>query len=116
MADEKMNQNNKIMAAASYLLMPLSSVAFYLIEKEDKIVRFHAVQSTILGVLLILISFPISILIGIVSVFTRGIGLLLFPLYFVVVLALIVFLMFKAYKLEKYMLPVIGKMAEKYSK
>ncbi len=104
MGDEKKSDSN-FKGAIAYLLGCISGVVLYLVEKEDKYVRFHAVQSTILfGGLFIL---------NIVLMVTL-VGILLMPIVGLIALALWVFLMYKAYNGEKYKLPYIGDMAEKY--
>lgn len=89
-----------------YILGFITGIVFILIEKENKFVRFHAMQSIIssggLFILQIAISmipfmWRISSLIGLAG------------------LALAIFLMYKAYQGEKYKLPVIGDIAEQNS-
>jgi len=91
----------------SYFLMPLSSIIILLVEKQNKTVRFHAMQATILGIILS-VAYVISGVLVIVLI-----GLLLLPLIGLISFILWLFLMFKAYKGEKYKLPVIGDFAEK---
>ena len=40
--------NPKLMGALAYLLGPITGILFLLMEKGNKFVRFHAMQSTIL--------------------------------------------------------------------
>ncbi len=95
-----------IAALLSYLLGVITGVIFYLIEKENKFVRFHAIQSSItFGALLIL---------GIVLGFLPIIGVMLMPILGIVEIILWIFLMIKAYQGEKFKLPIVGDMAEKY--
>lgn len=89
-------------AALCYLLGWVTGIVFLLIEKEDKFVRFHAMQSVItFGILTIASFLP---LIGwILSPFIMIIG-------FVLWLALII----KAYQGEEFELPVVGKLARQW--
>lgn len=82
-------------ATLAYLLGILSGIFFYLTEKNDKYVRFHAIQSIALGVVMF-----------IPSMFIPFFGALAY-------IALTVYLMVKAYHGEKYKLPVLGDFAEK---
>jgi uncharacterized membrane protein len=83
-----------------YLLGFITGIVFLAVEKESRFVKFHARQSTIafLGL------FVIILLIGWIPV--MGLLILIFSL----ILWLI--LMVKALRGEKYMLPIVGKMAE----
>ena len=90
-----------------YLLGFITGIVFLAVEKESRFVKFHARQSTIafLGL------FVIILLIGWIPV----IGLLVYPIWiFSLILWLI--LMVKALRGEKYMLPIVGKMAEEKTK
>lgn len=88
----------------TYVLGWLTGIIFLLIEKENKFVRFHAMQSvlTFLGL------FVISVFAGFVPVIGNIVGLLLGPLN----LILWVLLMYKAYQGEMYKLPIVGDIAE----
>ena len=93
-----------VACALTYLVGWLSGLVFLLTEKEDKDIRFHAVQSIIFfGALTVLCMIPV-------------IGWALSPLIFLVGLIGWLVLLIKAYQGEKFELPVIGKLAEKYSK
>ena len=83
-----------------YLLGFITGIVFLVVEKKSRFVKFHARQSTItfLGL------FVISFVVGWIPV----IGILVF--IFSLILWLI--LMVKALRGEKYMLPIVGKMAE----
>ncbi len=87
-----------------YVLGFITGILFLILEKDNKFVRFHAMQS----IATFLIIFVISIVIGFIPV----IGLLLSPLIGLVALILWLLLMFKAYKGEKYKLPIAGDFAE----
>jgi len=83
-----------------YLLGFITGIVFLVVEKESRFVKFHARQSTIT----FLVLFVISFVVGWIPV----IGILVF--IFSLILWLI--LMVKALRGEKYMLPIVGKMAE----
>ena len=111
MEDNKQNKNEKktqeisdlgenIRGALCYILGFFSGIFFLITEKENKFVRFHAMQSTIIFGVLFLISF-VPILGWALSVFLIPLSLLLW-----------LFLMYKAYQGEKFKLPVIGDLAE----
>jgi len=88
-----------------YVLGWVTGLVFFLIEKDSKFVRFHAMQSIIVfGVLSVasIILRWIPIIGGIIS---GLIGLLSLVLWII--------LMIKAYQGEKFKLPWAGDMAEK---
>lgn len=91
-----------------YLLGWVSGLIFFLIEKENKFVKFHALQSIIVfGVLsLALIILPFIPILG-------WIVILILPILSFV---LWVVLMVKAYQGECFKIPVAGDMAEKKAK
>jgi uncharacterized membrane protein len=88
-------------AALCYLLGWVTGLVFLLIEKDDKFVRFHAMQSIVtFGALNIAVLVPV-------------IGVLLSP--FIGILGFILWLvcMLKAYQGEKFKVPIAGDFAEK---
>ncbi len=88
-------------AALAYVLGWLTGIVFLLLEKEDKFVRFHAMQSIITFGLITLLSFiPI-------------VGWMLSPILMILGFVLWLVLIFKAYKGEEFKLPVIGDFAKK---
>ncbi len=103
-----------------YLAGWITGLIFYLTEKESDYVRFHAMQSIVFSVALIVLFIAISILgtiLGAVPVIGAIVGLLLGLASFVVwigAFVLWIILMVKAYQGERYKLPVLGDMAEKY--
>ena len=92
-------------ALLSYLLGFITGIIFYIVEKENKFVRFHAMQSMItFGAL-----FVLQIVLGFIPV----IGWILMPLVSIASLILWIILMIKAYQGEKFKLPIAGDIAEK---
>jgi uncharacterized membrane protein len=91
-------------AALSYLVGFVTGAIFLVLEKENRFVRFHAMQSTLLfaGIVLLDILLQIVPLVGaLVVVF------LVIPASAILWLLL----MFKAYQGEEFKLPVIGRIA-----
>ncbi len=111
-----MEENNKktttlrleenIEGALCYSLGLITGILFLLIEKENKFVRFHAIQSTsvFLPLFLILILIFIS--------FTFA-SLILLPIIVAAVIILWILLMYKAFKGERYKLPMFGDFSER---
>ena len=91
-------------AALSYLVGFVTGIIFLLVEKENKFVRFHAMQSTLLFVGIVAVDILLNlvpILGGLVFVF------IVIPLSAVLWLLL----MYKAYQGEEFKLPLVGQMA-----
>ena len=94
----------KVSGLLCYLVGVVSGIVFFVLEKENKFVRFHALQS--------IFSFVGFFVINLVLAFVPVINIAL-PLVSLAELALWIILMVKAYQGEKFKLPVIGDMAEK---
>ena len=118
--------DENIAALLSYVFGWVSGLVFFLIEKESRLVRFHAMQSLLVNVLGAIVaialwvlsliswvilsqisgifSFIVSMLVGLVATVV-GIGLLVG----------IIICLVKAYQGQYFKLPIIGNLAEKYS-
>ena len=106
----------KVASLLCYLLTWVSGLIFYLIEKENKDVRFHALQSILFGAAWAVIWIAISILTPVLSLIFSGLGILMGLLWFaswVVFLIMWIMLMVRAYQGERWKLPVIGDIAER---
>jgi len=88
-----------------YLLGWVTGIIFYIIEKENKFVRFHALQSIIVFLPLSIISWFFLLIPFIGWVIGWIIGILMLILWIV--------LMIKAYHGEMYKVPIAGDIAEK---
>lgn len=89
------------------------------IEKDSKFVRFHAFQAAIYWAALIALAFVCAIVITMLGIFSdklAGLLSLLFGLVFLGIFAGLVFLAYKSFQGEMFKLPVIGEMAEKFTK
>ena len=104
--------------ALCYLLGVLTGVLFLVLEpyNKNRTVRFHAFQAIFTWLALVAIGIAFAIVASIIA-FIPFIGwtvsVLLWPLYGLAVLALWLALMYKAYNRERWVLPVIGPLAEK---
>jgi uncharacterized membrane protein len=91
-------------AALTYLVGFVTGIIFLLVEKDNRFVRFHAMQSTLVFVGIV----AIDILLQIVPI----LGALV--VVFIVIPAsavLWLLLMYKAYQGEEFKLPLVGQMA-----
>ena len=93
-----------VAAALSYLVGFVTGIIFLLVEKENKFVRFHAMQSTLVFVGIV----AIDILLQIVPI----LGALVVVFVVIPVSAVLwLLLMYKAYQGEEFKLPLVGQMA-----
>lgn len=93
----------------------VTGLVFFLIEKENKFVRFHAMQSMIVFGALFILQIAVGMFMGILATVHLGVLIPLFNgLVALVSLVLWVVLMIKAYQGEKFKLPVAGDIAEKH--
>lgn len=90
-----------------YLFSIVTGIIFLILEKENRFVRFHAMQAVITFIFFA----GISIVLGFIPVIGWLISILLGPVGFL----LSIFLMVQAYQGKKYKLPYIGDLAEQYS-
>ena len=93
-----------VAAALSYLVGFVTGIIFLLWEKDNRFVRFHAMQSTLLFAGIV----AIDILLQIVPILGA-----LIVIFVIIPLSAILWLllMFKAYQGEEFKLPVVGQMA-----
>lgn len=99
-----------------YICMPITSIIFMLMEKENKDVQFHAWQGTAFGVGWIVVVVVLNILTMILTQIATFLGVIMSIL--VPVLGLAVFVVWiiclvKAYQGERWKIPYIGDFAEK---
>ena len=91
------------------------SIIVLVTEKDNKFMRFHALQSLLLLGVVVICSIAISvisIIFAFISTTLATLVGLLFWLPFLAFLGLAIFMCIKAYNGEKTKLPVIGNMAE----
>ena len=95
-----------------YILGWLSGLIFLLIDKRP-FVRFHAAQSILLNIAFVVVYFAVAVLFGMLHFMHMGfLVLAAYPLVGLVALAVWIFMMYNAYQHEKFMLPIIGNIAE----
>ena len=118
--------DENVAALLSYIFTWVSGLVFFLIEKDSRFVRFHAMQAILLGagaavlgivlwiawvvlaLIMAMVSEVLASLVGIV------LGLVIFVFYIGILVAWVMCLI-KAYQKQYFKLPVIGNFAEKFS-
>ena len=93
-----------VAAALTYLVGFVTGIIFLVVEKEDRFVRFHAMQSTLLFIGLVLLNVVLNVV--------PFLGFLLSVFVLLPASAVLwLLLMFKAYQGEEFKLPLVGQMA-----
>jgi uncharacterized membrane protein len=95
-------------ATLAYLLPPFTGIAIFVMEKNSKFIKFHAMQSILFGISAFVLT---TIANALIVIF---IGVILAPLVTMGLFLAWLFVMWKAYEKEEYMLPIIGQVAKNY--
>ncbi|HSX18806.1 MAG TPA: DUF4870 domain-containing protein [Candidatus Saccharimonadales bacterium] len=109
----KEDTNRNIVAALSYFLGFITGIIILLVEKDDKYVRFHAMQSTIIFGGFFVLNIIFNVVFGGLSflgILAKGISTLL------TVISLVIWIvsMIKAYQGDVFKWPIAGNFAEKH--
>ena len=118
--------DENIAALLAYIFGWLGGLIFFLIEKESRFVRFHAMQSILLNVLVAVVAFVFWILTFILVIIGASIGdvigtifsllaTLLWVVFVVGILIAVILCLVKALQHQYFKLPIIGNFAEKFS-
>jgi len=122
-----LNLEENVAGLLCYLGVWVTGIIFFLLEKDNKTVKFHAMQSiltflplTILGWVVGWIGAPsVSYGYGIYGVnYNPGIPALIWVSWIIYALTVVLWLilMIKAYQGEKFKVPIVGDIAEKQVK
>ena len=114
MADEKKNLGEtslgmqpNLAGLLCYFFGFITGLVFYFVEKKNKFVRFHAMQSIVV--------FGSFFVVNLVLLVLPVLGVIIGGLLSLLSLVLWILLMIKAYQGEMFKLPIAGDIAEKNS-
>ena len=118
--------DENIAALLSYVFGWVSGLIFFLIEKDSRLVRFHAMQSLLLNAVAIVVGIALWILSFVLLIITSQISGLLSTLlsvisglvafvFFIGILIAVILCLIKAYQGQYFKLPIVGNFAEKFS-
>lgn len=99
-----------------YICMPITSIIFMLLEKENKDVQFHAWQGTTFGIGYIVVIIAIEILSALLGAIVSFLGVivgLLVPIAGLVAFIVWIICLVKSYQGERWKIPYIGDFAAK---
>ena len=94
-------------AMLCYAIGWVTGLVFFVIEKDSRFVKFHAMQSIVVWLGLTVIWYAMLMI--------PFIGLMLSPFVFLGMVVLWIFLMVKAYNGDKFKMPFAGDIAEQQS-
>ena len=118
--------DENIAALLSYIFGWVSGLIFFLIEKESRLVKFHAMQSILFNVLIIvtgivlwIITFVLVLigtqLPGFLGTLLSLLVTLIWIVYSIGLLIAWIMCLIKAFQGQYFKLPIIGNFAEKFS-
>ena len=118
--------DENIAALLSYVFGWLSGLIFFLIEKDSRLVRFHAMQSLLFNVLVGIIATVLWVILfvffliasqvsGVMTTLLTLVSTLIWIVLLIAILVGWVMCLIKAYGSQYFKLPVIGNFAEKFS-
>lgn len=117
--------DENIAALLTYIFGWVSGLIFFLIEKDSKLVRFHALQSILFNVLVLIVCFAgwivtlvlVLILSQLADIMGTLAGLVATLVWLIIGAALLIafiLCLLRAYQGKFFKLPVIGNLAEKF--
>jgi uncharacterized membrane protein len=105
-----------VAALLAYLFSWVSGLIFLVVEKESRFVRFHAMQSVLLGAAFMLFLFGLSVITSMMAFVSLTLAALFGSLGSLIALAffaITIVCMVKAYQGRQFRLPIIGDLAAK---
>ena len=118
--------DENIASLLSYVFGWVSGLIFFLIEKDSRLVRFHAMQSLLFNVLVAVVGIALWIVLFVVFMIAAQISgtlatllslvsILVWGVFLLGILAGFILCLVKAFQGQYFKLPVIGNFAEKFS-
>ena len=118
--------DENIAALLSYIFGWVSGLIFFLIEKDSRLVRFHAMQSILLsvsfGVIAIVLWIALFILVMVFAMISDALvtlfsilSLLIWLVFIIGIVIAVILCLVKAFQGQYFKLPILGNLAEKFS-
>lgn len=111
------NKNNQVkmdvrmVAVLCYLVPPVTGALFFLMEKNNKFIKFHAFQSVLFGCVAYFI-WIVTLSLG----FLPALNVFLMPFVSLIIFSSWLLLIWEAYNNQEFELPFLGKIAKEQSK
>lgn len=118
--------DGNVAAALGYIIGILGLINF-LIEKENKFVKFHGIQSvlysvgvgvvfTVVWIVLLVLALILGAVSDVLGALMWILNTLLFLAFFLAMLGGLIYAAYKAYQGQMFKLPIVGNFAEKIAK
>jgi uncharacterized membrane protein len=118
--------DENVAALLSYVFGWVSGLIFFLIEKDSRLVRFHAMQSILFNVFIAITGIALWVVVFILLLISTQLpdilgslmGLLVTLIWIIFSIGLLigwVMCLIKAFQSQYFKLPIIGNLAEKFS-
>lgn len=116
-SDETTGMDPKLAGLLAYLVPPITGIIFYLIEKRQAVVRWHAAQSIVFGIAWIVLWVVFTVLATLLSTVIPIIGSILSFLIWIVLAAggfiVWVICLIKGYSGEMWRMPFLAQYADR---
>jgi uncharacterized membrane protein len=116
-ATQSSGMDPKLAGLLAYLIPPITGIIFFIIEKSNRVVRWHAAQSIVFGVAWIVVWVLFSVLSMILSAIIPIIGTIISLLVWVVVflggMVLWIVCLIKGYSGQMWRMPLVAPWADK---
>ena len=118
--------DENVASLLSYIFGWISGLVFFLIEKDSRLVRFHAMQSLLFNILIFVVAFVLWVVLfvfflilsqvsGALTTLLSLVSVLIWAVFSIVALGAWILCLVKAFQGQYFKLPVIGNFAEKFS-
>ena len=116
-ATQSSGMDPKLAGLLAYLVPPITGIIFFLIEKTNQVVRWHAAQSIVFGIawIVLWIAFTVlsMVLTAILPIIGTIIGFLIWIVVFLGGLVLWVVCLIKGYSGQVWRMPIIAPYADR---
>jgi uncharacterized membrane protein len=116
-ATQSSSMDPKLAGLLAYLVPPITGIIFFLIEKTNRVVRWHAAQSIVFGIAWIVLWIALTVLSMVLSAILPLIGTIIgFLITFVVFIGgfiLWVVCLIKGYSGQMWRMPVVAPYADR---
>lgn len=118
--------DSNVAAALGYIIGILGLINF-IIDKENRFVRFHGIQSilysvgvsvvfTVIWIVLLVLAFVMAMISDVLGVLMWIVNVLFFLAFFLAMFGGLIYAAYKAYQGQIFKLPIVGNLAEKIVK
>ena len=105
-------RDRNIVAALSYVLGFITGIVILLVEKDDKFIRFHAMQSTIATGSLFLLNIALGLILRPLGILDVLAGMLNILFWFLILLVIIISFV-RTYQGKLFKWPIVGAFSER---